>query len=257
MTARRLSKADRQARILSDLRAAPTLRVADLAAELTVSTETVRRDLDELYERGLLERTYGGAVRPVATEPALAERHRLLAEERRAIARAVGGLLEPGQAIGLGAGSTTLHVAQFLAGHARDLTVVTHSFAAALELARNPSVRVLFCPGVVSAAEDCVTGTQAVEYLRTLHLNLAVLGASGLTEEGASEVHPDNAVLYRAMSQRAAQTVVVADHGKFNARGLTVYAAWARIAYLVTDRAPDGRLAAGIARGGAELLIAR
>ena len=70
----RPSKSDRQARIVAELRATPSLRVNELAELLGVSTETVRRDLAELDERGLINRTYGGAMRPVAFEPALAER---------------------------------------------------------------------------------------------------------------------------------------------------------------------------------------
>ena len=88
MRENRLSKSDRQARIVAELRAAPSLRVNELALLLSVSTETVRRDLAELDERGLVNRTYGGAMRPVSFEPALAEREMLMVAEREAIAAA-------------------------------------------------------------------------------------------------------------------------------------------------------------------------
>ena len=91
----RLNKSDRQARIVAELRAAPTLRVNELAGLLDVSTETVRRDLAELDERGLINRTYGGAMRPIAFEPALAERESLMVAERERIAAAAVELVEP------------------------------------------------------------------------------------------------------------------------------------------------------------------
>ena len=83
----RLSKNDRQARIVAELRGTPTLRVNELADLLVVSTETVRRDLAELAERSLINRTYGGAMRPVSFEPALAEREGLMVAERERIHR--------------------------------------------------------------------------------------------------------------------------------------------------------------------------
>ena len=81
----RSNKSDRQARIVAELRATPSLRVNELAGLLNVSTETVRRDLADLDERGLINRTYGGAMRPISFEPALAERERLMVERARAV----------------------------------------------------------------------------------------------------------------------------------------------------------------------------
>lgn len=70
-------KSVRQERILTELNQAPSLRVAVLARRLDVSTETIRRDLDEMTKQGLLNRTYGGAVRSLSTEPSVTERHTL------------------------------------------------------------------------------------------------------------------------------------------------------------------------------------
>ena len=86
----RLSKSDRQARIVAELRASPTLRVNELGRHARRFDETVRRDLAELDERGLINRTYGGAMRPMSFEPALAEREGLMVAERERIATARG-----------------------------------------------------------------------------------------------------------------------------------------------------------------------
>src|SRR5262249_24650661 len=129
---RRMPKQDRQSRILAELRVSTTLRISDLAAELGVSTETIRRDLEEMGQSGLINRTYGGAgARPLGYEPAWNERSNAMAVEREAIAALAIKLVRPGEALMIDAGSTTLHFARRLAAELRDLTVITNSFAVA------------------------------------------------------------------------------------------------------------------------------
>jgi len=101
----KFTKSDRQARIVAELRTAPTLRVNELAQLLDVSTETVRRDLAELDERGLINRTYGGATRPVSFEPALAEREKMMVAERERIAAAAVTLVEANDILMIGGGA--------------------------------------------------------------------------------------------------------------------------------------------------------
>jgi DeoR/GlpR family transcriptional regulator of sugar metabolism len=84
----RRAKSDRQSRILAELSRAPSLRVAEFAEHFQVSTEMIRRDLDELTKQGLLNRTYGGAVRSLSSEPSVSERLRQFIAELERIARA-------------------------------------------------------------------------------------------------------------------------------------------------------------------------
>jgi len=249
-------KAERQERILAELRGTPSLRVAELAASLGVSTETIRRDLDELTTRGLLNRTYGGAIRPAAQEPALAERHQMLTAERTAIARAVSALVRPGQVLAIGSGATTVHVARRLAAEQRDLTVITHAFGIATVLAHNPTITILFCPGHYNGREGSTYGAHTVRFLNEFRVDHTILGATGLTEEGASDANADSAAVYQAMIARAANTIIAADHTKFGRAALALYAGWEQVSHCVTDRAPDGALAASIRRYGVELLVA-
>jgi DeoR/GlpR family transcriptional regulator of sugar metabolism len=111
----KFTKSDRQARIVVELRTAPTLRVNELAALLDVSTETVRRDLAELDERGLINRTYSGATRPVSFEPALVEREKMMVAERERIAAAAVTLVEANDILMIGGGATATIFARRLA----------------------------------------------------------------------------------------------------------------------------------------------
>ncbi|MGE3148515.1 MAG: DeoR/GlpR family DNA-binding transcription regulator [Pseudorhodoplanes sp.] len=253
----RHSKGERHELILSQLNAAPTLRVSEIAAELGVSTETIRRDLDELTDRGLINRTYGGAVRPMGAEPALSQRHQLMIREREAIAAAVSTLISANEVIAIGAGATTLHVARKIAASHRDITVITHSFGVATVLAINPTIAVLLCPGRYNGREGCVAGIEAADYLSRFNVNRAIVGATGITADGPNEVDPDAAAVYRAMIERASEAVVVADHGKFGVPALSVYARWSSIATLATDAAPPPPLARVLKSAGVGILLAK
>ncbi|KAA5605906.1 DeoR/GlpR transcriptional regulator [Roseospira marina] len=243
-------KATRQRRIIDALSTQPTLRVGDLAERLDVSTETVRRDLDELTRQGHISRTYGGAVRRLSLEPGLNERHALLVPQREAIARLAVPLLAEAKHIMLGSGATTVHVARRIAFQMNNVTVLTHSFGVATVLSLNPTITVLMAPGVYDAREGAMHGAQTLRFLEGYRADWAILGASGLKEDGASDALIEAAEVYAAMNRRAARTMVVADSSKFDQTFPAIYATWESIDALVTETAPRGTLAQAIANAG-------
>lgn len=253
----RLSKRARHERIVRELMASSTLRVSELAAELGVSTETIRRDLLELDEKGLINRTYGGAVRPLGTEPSVSERHLLMVAEREALAAATVKFLKPNEVVAIGAGATTTHVARRMAAECRDITVITHSFSVATVLAANPTISVIMCPGRYNGREGMMTGSETIDFLQSYNANWAILGASGITAEGMSEAEPGAASVYKAMMQRAVETLVVADHTKFSQQALAIWGRWHDIKRLITDEPPPAPIARAMERARTELVIAR
>ena len=252
----KLTKSDRQARIVIELRSAPTLRVTELAALLDVSTETVRRDLTELDDRGLINRTYGGAMRPMSFEPALAEREKLMVAERERIAAAAVKLVEPNDILMIGGGATTTIFARRLAAERDHLTVITHAFSIAVALASNPFHKVLMLPGQYDSREGLIHGPDTIEALQRYRASKAFLGASGLTVEGPSDAGVGPGLIYGAMMKRSTETVVLADHTKFGRPSLSVYGPWSSQLLLVSDQEPDGDLRNAITRAGARSLLA-
>ena len=252
----KLNKSDRHSRIVAELRATPSLRVNELAGLLNVSTETIRRDLAELDERGLINRTYGGAMRPVAFEPALAEREKLMVEERERIAAAAVRLVEPNDILMIGGGATTTIFARRLAAERDHLTVITHAFSIAVALASNPFHKVLMLPGQYDSREGLIHGPDTIEALQRYRAGKAFLGASGLTSEGPSDAGAGPSLIYGTMMRRSNQTVVLADHTKFDRASLAVYGPWSEQLLLVTDREPGGELLSAIHQGGSQLIVA-
>lgn len=249
--ARRLTKQQRQDRIVAELHISPTIRASEIAAKLGVHTETVRRDLKHLDRNGLLSRTYGGAaVVPLAFEPSLAERDRILVPERRSIGERAAELIEAGDVLMIDAGSTTIHFSRELAARGQNLTVITNSYGVAAVLARTTSIRILVCPGEYDGTQGGVSGPDTIAYLTRFHANTAVIGAGGLGIEGPSEFDPNFAAVKRAMLVRAQRRVLLVDHSKFNRTMLDLICPLGDLSDIVADRPPSGKLRAALNREG-------
>ena len=250
------SKSERQARIVAELRAAPALRVHDLAHRLTVSTETVRRDFAELEERGLINRTYGGALRPISLEPAIAEREQLFVQERERIASRAIQLIKDNDILMVGGGATTLHFARRLAAECNHLTIITHAFSIAAALATNPLHKVLMLPGQYDGREGLICGPDTIDALQKYRASKAILGASGITAEGAGDAGIGPGLIYGAMMRRSAETLILADHSKIDRISVSVYGEWTTRVTLVTDDQLPADLQTHLLVAGTKVFIA-
>lgn len=252
----RQEKRERQTKILAALGGTSSLRVAELAQQLNVSTETIRRDFDELTRAGMLNRTYGGAVRALSTETNdAAERHSLRLAERQRIAQATVEQVANARILLIGSGSTAMHVAQQIAARLRDIMVVTHSFGVAAALGTNSSIKVMMIPGMYHPGEASTTGGHAIVFLQSLYADYVILGASGLTEDGPSDAIPEIAAVNTAMLARAAKCIVAADQSKFNLLFATRFAGWPQVNTLVTDAPPPGGLRRALESNRVRLLV--
>jgi DeoR/GlpR family transcriptional regulator of sugar metabolism len=173
-------KTRRQDLLLSVLEKNASIRVNELADQLDVSTETVRRDLSELDRTGQIKRTYGGAVRTKSFEPALEERLTQHIAAREKIAHMAVEYVGNSNSLFIGGGATTLLFARALRQTRRQLTVLTPSFSIAMELSTNPTIEVMSLPGIVEPEEGVVSGGETLESIAKFRTKLAVVGASGV-----------------------------------------------------------------------------
>jgi DeoR/GlpR family transcriptional regulator of sugar metabolism len=249
-------KIQRHDQILNVLESSPSMRVSELASELGVSAETVRRDLAELDETGRIKRTYGGAVRTKTFEPALAERSQLYIREREDIARLAVERVGDADNLFIGGGATMLHFARALRAVERPLTVLTPAFSIATELSTNPQIQVMALPGIVEPKEGLVYGAETIKCIKQFRTSLAVVGASGVDERGVSEALLHAAQVYAAMIEAADETLVLANASKFGNRSLQQILHWRKNVSLITDTSPPAPLLDAIAQSGAELIAA-
>lgn len=243
-------------RITRDGRAA----VTELAADFDVTTETVRRDLDRLEDNGLVRRVHGGAVPSAAitvVELGLDQRESEQSEQKdRIAARALALLPRAGGSVVMDAGTTTGRLVSQMPLDT-ELTVITNSISNAARLARHESVDLHVVGGRVRGPTQASVGPATVHQLEALRVDVAVLGANGVTDRfGASTPDADEAASKWAMIEAAHQVVVLADATKLGREHLHTFAPPNRIDILVTDTGADPALVAALQAVGIRVVLA-
>lgn len=236
--------AERRDTLLRTIRTRGYLNVAEAADELGVDTSTIRRDLTHLEALGVIQRSHGGAV-PVRDEAEvpLDRKIGLQVAEKRAIAHEVARQIPNDSTVLLDAGSTCLLVAQALFAHT-GLTVVTPDVTIAAELIRRNDVRLILPGGEAVPETTTVLNQEAVEMVRRMHVDIAVMGADAVDARGASNLNSVVVPFKRARIGAAARTILAVDNSKLNTRRLISVAGLDELAMLVTDSGcPDSVVA--------------
>ncbi|MBV9490064.1 MAG: DeoR/GlpR transcriptional regulator [Verrucomicrobia bacterium] len=232
----------RRRAILDFLAVQGNVKVEELSKHFEVSEVTIRKDLAELEEQGVLQRTYGGAVfshRSRLNAPFL-ERLHVRGLQKQAIAKAAVKHIQEGDCIILDAGSTTLALAQLLASKPlatryRSLFIITTSVPAALELSR-AGHQILLAGGQVRNHSLALIGPVTVRTLEGYYADRAFLGSSGVTlTHGHSTPNPMDAEVKQAMIRSARKSYVLADSSKFGQARLASFARLQDIQLTITD----------------------
>ncbi|MER6846355.1 DeoR/GlpR family DNA-binding transcription regulator [Streptomyces flaveolus] len=232
--------AERRQLILEMVRANGAVSLRELARVVQTSEVTVRRDVRALEAEGLLDRRHGGAVLPggFTRESGFPQKSHLATAEKTAIADLAAGFVEEGEAIVVGAGTTTQELARRLARVA-GLTVVTNSLLVAQALAHANRVEVVMTGGTLRGSNYALVGSGAEQSLQGLRVSKAFLSGSGLTaERGLSTSNMLSASVDRALVQAAAEVVVLADHSKLGTDTMFQTVPTDLITRLVTDEPP-------------------
>jgi DeoR/GlpR family transcriptional regulator of sugar metabolism len=233
-----LLPAQRREVLLARLRTDGRVVVKDLATELGIAEDSVRRDLRELAAAGLCQRVYGGAL-PIS--PAIADyatRHAIAPDSKRRVAARAVALVTPGSTVILDGGTTTLQVAQTLP---RDLeaTVVTHSPTIAAALIDHPGIDLFLIGGRVFKHSAVTSGAAAAEAAQAVHADLFLLGVTGVhPQAGLTTGDSDEAAMKRVLARQAADTYVLASSEKIGAASRFTVLPFTEIAGLITDAAP-------------------
>jgi DeoR/GlpR family transcriptional regulator of sugar metabolism len=249
----------RQDRILTEVRRHGGVRVSDLVDLLGVSDMTVRRDLDVLSRKGLVDKVHGGASAlgsRTADEPGFEAKSLRELAEKEAIAARAAELVRPGTAIGLSAGTTTWALARRL----RDvpgLTVVTNSIQVLEALHQTGGAgQSVVLTGGVRTPSDALVGPLAVAALDALHLDLVFMGTHGMDDRsGFTTPNLMEAETNRALVRAARRLVVVADHSKWGVVGLSAFAGADEADVLVTDSGLDQEAQELMSQRVGELLV--
>lgn len=253
-----MSRSERLDQTSAIVQASGRVRVADLSSQLNVSEMTVRRDLEELEERGIVMRVHGGAVSSISRsfEPGFDARAQMNTAAKARIGPVVAELVRNGDTIILDAGSTTLHVAESFGSN-----IIIRAMALSLRLADilvdMPNVTLMVPGGMVRAGERSFVGGMAVEAFSHLTFDTAILSCGGVdVDAGVTEYEYDDSETKRAAVRSARRVILAADGSKLGAVAFARVCSIEQIDILVTDRnAPSARVDT-IRQTGVEVILA-
>lgn len=232
------STVDRRDKIIQRLHQKGSIRVDELSNEFDVSTVTIRNDLDFFEEKGLIHRTYGGALlrKSVYNDPSLEEKEKLNVEEKKKIGAHAAELVNDGDAIILDSGSTTREIALRLKDK-KNITVMTNAINIALELAGQADIQVMLTGGVLREKSYSLVGPEAENTIKNYYFDKLFLGVDGVDfEHGLTTPHPQEAQLNRIMVKHSSEVIAVTDSSKFGRHSFSYICGLDPIGRIVTDK---------------------
>jgi DeoR/GlpR family transcriptional regulator of sugar metabolism len=247
---------ERRSLILERIRTQGRVLAADLTTELGVSADTVRRDLRELDDAGMLRRVHGGALPRHGDAAPFAARARRAPEAKLSIARRAAECVADDQIVVLDGGTTTLELARALRDDLR-AHVITTSPPIALALADHPGLEVTIVGGTLRPNALVTVGAAAIEAVRMIRADVVFLGVCGLHPEiGVTTEDLEERHVKAAMIEGAAEVVALADHDKLGTAMPVVVAPISVVTRLVTDADVDDAALAPYEALGIEVLRA-
>ncbi|RXZ81518.1 DeoR/GlpR transcriptional regulator [Paenibacillaceae bacterium] len=233
--------AERKRLIVDYVRKHNSATVNRLATTFGVHEATIRRDLSEIEQEGLLRRTHGGVVMEQWTngEPVFSERSQQCAEEKMRIGQKAASLVQDGDHIIIDSGTTTLHIARNLVNHSR-LTVVTNDINIASELRDATGVKVILTGGELYPSSYMLNGMLTDYALQSLHVVKAFIGTPALHSQHGI-MHPEAQLVpaKQGMIRAAREIIVATDHRKIGRLSLHAVAPASAIHTIVTGEEAD------------------
>jgi DeoR family glycerol-3-phosphate regulon repressor len=247
----------RHERILDLVRRQGYVSIEALARHFAVTPQTVRRDINQLCEAGMLRRYHGGAGLPSSVQNlAYQARQSLLRREKQAIGRLAAAEIPDDAALFINIGTTTEEVAKALRDH-RGLRVITNNIHVAATLSPNPDFEVILAGGVVRARDGGIVGEATLDLIRQFKVDFGIIGISGIDADGSlldfdyREVRVAQAII--ANSRRV---LLVADHTKFGRDAMVRLGRMAQLDDLLTDREPPPDMAEMLREAGVRIHVA-
>jgi DeoR/GlpR family transcriptional regulator of sugar metabolism len=244
--------------ILSEIETRGSVSVTALAEHLDVSEMTIRRDLTDLRNEGLVKRVHGGAVstRGRSFEPPLLLRTNEHTSAKQRIGACAAELVADGDSIALDVGTTPLEVARHLFDR-RNLTLITPNLHIANLFLNRADVRLILPGGILRPDEASLVGNLTAYAFQNLFVDRLFLGVGGINAEvGLTEYNLEDALVKQAMIRSAKEVIVVAEASKFNHIAFAAVAPLEAVHILVTDQPPPAPLAACLKKAGVIVQVA-
>jgi DeoR/GlpR family transcriptional regulator of sugar metabolism len=253
-----LLNTERKQQIAQFIREHKRATVAELSERFDVSEATIRRDLEKLDSEGEIQRAHGGAVavERAAPEPPVVHRMVENEEEKRRIGRAAAQLVQDGDVIFLGSGTTTLEVARNL-DDKKNLTVITNALNVVNQLAGKQNITVIVTGGLFRHSELSLIGHIAEQALKELRADKVIMGMRAISiEEGLTNDYLPETMTDRTIIQFAPEVILVVDHSKFGKVSTALVAPITSVQKIVTDAGISPQIVADLRAKGMAVIVA-
>ena len=235
-----MNPSPRQLELIEEVRRLQTVTVEALAERFGVTLQTVRRDIRQLNDAGLLTRFHGGVRMPGSTTENIEYRKRqqLNAQAKQRIAQEVAARVPHGSSLLINIGTTTEAIARALLRH-KGLRVITNNLNVAAILSDNADCEVIVAGGAVRAMDRGIIGEMTVDFIGQFRVDIGLIGISGIEADGSLRDFDYREVkVARAILEHSREVWVATDHSKFNRPAMVEMARLAQIEMLFTDGQP-------------------
>ncbi len=248
---------ERRSQILQIIRAEGRAKVNDLVHRFKTSAVTIRSDLNELHDRGLVQRSHGGAVIQdiVFRESPLHERLKNQSKEKQRIGAMAATLIKEGETVILDSGTTTLEVARQIK-NIQHLQVITNGVNIAVELLGSRHTQTIMMGGTVRNDSASIVGRATEDMLEQFSADKLFLCGAGCDPEfGVSGTNLEETMANRAMLRAAREIIVVADASKFTRRSMSLIASFSEVDIVISDTSLLPELQERVRSFGCKLIL--
>lgn len=212
------------------------LSSADITSLFDVTVQTIRKDLNELSELGLVRRVHGGIKLPSSNKNvSFSNRTVMNLAAKQNIARKVVELLPENTSVFLGIGTTPQQVAEALLGHP-GLTVVTNNINVALTLCSNTKIQTYLAGGKVRANDQDLMGPETTAFMSKFNIQYGIFGVGGLNQKGQLlDFSPEESSVSRTIIENSEERILIADHSKLTRYAPVITGALKDVDMLITD----------------------
>jgi DeoR family transcriptional regulator, aga operon transcriptional repressor len=252
-----LSSYERQRELARLLERTGRLSVAQICEQFSISEATARRDLEALSEQGHVQRVHGGAVlaRQAAPEEPILRRSREQENEKEQIGRTAAALVQDGETVFLGSGTTVLQVAQHLV--TRNIAVITNSLPVINLMSEKENIELIALGGMLRDSELSFIGHITEQALSEVRADKIMIGIRAISlDQGLTNDYLPETLTDRAILNAGRETVIVADNTKCGVMSTAFVAPLTAMHTLVTDDQTDTEFIEALRSQGIEVVVA-
>lgn len=251
-----VSNYERQRELIRLVESNGRLSVSQICEQFNISEATARRDLDTLNEQGHIQRVHGGAIflqKAAPEEPVLRRSNEQEAEKKR-IGRATATLIQDGETVFLGSGTTVLEVAQHLI--TRSITVITNSLPVINLFSEKENITLIALGGILRDSELSFIGHITEQAVSELRADKVVIGIRAISlEHGLTNDYLPETLTDRAILNAGRKIIIVADHTKCGVVSTAFLAPITSIDLLVTDDKTDSKFIESLHKHGLDMMV--